>query len=273
VQLTVNAEISISRRPPELLVPVLGLIYSSVLVLILSLFESPPITASNPWPLIGVGFAVILLVAAVLIWRTSRVGYPLGIVTSAIFIAIFGPADIQDSLTGFADLASFLQGLTLIVALVLSLIYAVLGVRLYRRPSRSRQAPRSIPASAALALIGGGFVLGGAVIGVLAAGVESRLLASTAATGDIVIVRGAADPNNAQPYSPSSLNVNVGTTVTWVNKDTVTHTVTSQGSSLFDSANLPTGGTFSYTFTQGGTYGYYCTVHPWMKGTVIAGSG
>src|SRR3989442_756413 len=58
-------------------------------------------------------------------------------------------------------------------------------------------------------------------------------------------------------------------TVTWVNKDTVTHTVTSDGSSLFDSGFMPTGATFQFTFTMAGTYPYYCTVHPFMKGTVV----
>ena len=53
-----------------------------------------------------------------------------------------------------------------------------------------------------------------------------------------------------------------GTKVTWVNKDTVTHTVTSQGISLFDSGNLATGATFSYTFARAGTYPSYCTIHP-----------
>jgi plastocyanin len=63
--------------------------------------------------------------------------------------------------------------------------------------------------------------------------------------------------------------VKVGETVTWVNDDTVAHTATSQGGALFDSGNLPTGGTFRFTFTKAGTYHYFCTIHPWMKGVVV----
>ncbi len=63
-----------------------------------------------------------------------------------------------------------------------------------------------------------------------------------------------------------------GTTVTWVNKDTVTHTVTTNGTSLFDHT-LSIGDTYSFKFTQVGTYQYYCTIHPFMKGTIIVTSG
>lgn len=66
-------------------------------------------------------------------------------------------------------------------------------------------------------------------------------------------------------FSPSNLAVAKGTTVTWTNKDSVGHTVTS-GS--FDSGTVPNGGTFSFTFTQDGTYGYHCSIHPSMTGTI-----
>jgi amicyanin len=69
-------------------------------------------------------------------------------------------------------------------------------------------------------------------------------------------------------YSPPTLTVPVGTTVTWTNKDSVGHTVTTR-TSLFDSGLLSKGQTFSYTFNQKGTYDYYCTVHPYMAGKII----
>jgi len=103
----------------------------------------------------------------------------------------------------------------------------------------------------------------------LASGVEARLLASAGSAGDVVILAGASAPSHGHAYSPQTLTVKAGTKVTWVNKDTVTHTVTSHGISLFDSGNLATGATFSYTFARAGTYPYYCTIHPWMKGTVV----
>ncbi|HVV13580.1 cupredoxin family copper-binding protein [Amycolatopsis sp.] len=78
-------------------------------------------------------------------------------------------------------------------------------------------------------------------------------------------------------YDPAALTVAVGDTVTWTNDDTAPHTVTvSDGPVKFNSPNLQQGQTFTYTFTQAGTYSYYCAVHPDMKATVTvtdSGSG
>ncbi len=63
------------------------------------------------------------------------------------------------------------------------------------------------------------------------------------------------------------LTVPVGTTVTWKNEDSMTHTVTATDNS-FDSGDLEQGATFSFTFTKAGTYSYVCQLHPNMKGTV-----
>jgi plastocyanin len=76
-------------------------------------------------------------------------------------------------------------------------------------------------------------------------------------------------------FSPATLTVNVGDTVTWTNMDTAPHTVTvSSGPVKFNSGNLSTGESFSYTFTAAGTYSYYCAVHPDMVAKVVVnGSG
>ncbi|HEY8417815.1 MAG TPA: cupredoxin family copper-binding protein, partial [Limnochordales bacterium] len=62
------------------------------------------------------------------------------------------------------------------------------------------------------------------------------------------------------------VTVAAGTTVTWINHDSVPHTVT--GGPL-NSPRLNHGGTFSFTFTQAGQYDYICAVHPSMKHTII----
>ncbi len=80
-------------------------------------------------------------------------------------------------------------------------------------------------------------------------------------------------------FSPSKIEVQAGTTVTWTNNDAVPHTVTSTKgddvdsatSGLFDSGTLQTGESFSYTFKKAGDYPYECTVHasmPSMHGKV-----
>ncbi len=66
-------------------------------------------------------------------------------------------------------------------------------------------------------------------------------------------------------FSPPELAVAKGATVTWANKDSVEHTITS-GS--FDSGPVKSGGSFSFTFTEAGTYDYHCTIHPSMKGKI-----
>jgi plastocyanin len=68
-------------------------------------------------------------------------------------------------------------------------------------------------------------------------------------------------------YTPATISVSAGTTITWTNKDGVAHTVTSD-TGLFDSGNISTNGTYSHTFDTAGTYTYHCTIHIFMKGTV-----
>ncbi|GAA3030820.1 hypothetical protein GCM10020000_04530 [Streptomyces olivoverticillatus] len=70
-------------------------------------------------------------------------------------------------------------------------------------------------------------------------------------------------------YAPSSLTISKGTKVTWTNDDSAPHTVTSSGSGPLHSPTLDRGGSYSYTFDSASTFGYYCTVHPYMHGTVV----
>lgn len=69
-------------------------------------------------------------------------------------------------------------------------------------------------------------------------------------------------------FSPATITVTAGTTVTWTNKDAIAHTVTSDAS-LFDSGSMAANGVYSYTFATAGTYPYHCTFHTMMTGTVI----
>ena len=72
-------------------------------------------------------------------------------------------------------------------------------------------------------------------------------------------------------FSPATVNVSVGDTVTWTNNEpgAVPHTASSDTAGVFDSGNLGTGQSFSRTFTQAGTFAYHCNVHPGMTGSVI----
>ena len=71
-------------------------------------------------------------------------------------------------------------------------------------------------------------------------------------------------------YGEGDLEVEVGTTVQWVNRDSAPHTVTSDpGGEAFQSGKLDEGDAFTFTFTETGTFEYFCEFHPDMEGTVI----
>ncbi|QWG20086.1 cupredoxin family copper-binding protein [Bradyrhizobium sediminis] len=67
-------------------------------------------------------------------------------------------------------------------------------------------------------------------------------------------------------FEPQQLNVKVGTTVTWKNRDDIPHTVVSAGK--FRSKTLDTDDSFSFTFTSAGDYKYFCSLHPHMTGMI-----
>ena len=69
-------------------------------------------------------------------------------------------------------------------------------------------------------------------------------------------------------FSPKTLTVTVGSTVTWINQDDTPHRVASVDK-VFASDALDTGDRYSYRFTAPGTYRYYCSIHPRMTATII----
>lgn len=91
--------------------------------------------------------------------------------------------------------------------------------------------------------------------------VQATLAATTSSTTTAINMQNFS-------FSPNTLTIKAGTTVTWTNQDDATHTVTSY-TGLFDSGDLGKGDTFSYTFTQPGTYKYHCVSHANMVATII----
>ncbi len=95
------------------------------------------------------------------------------------------------------------------------------------------------------------------------------------ANANVTIVQGAALARD-KAYDPSPVYVVANGTVTWNNKDTVVHTVTSGNGfsdpnmgKEFDSGLL--GGIFVHRFNTTGTFDYFCQIHPTMVGKVIVG--
>jgi len=69
-------------------------------------------------------------------------------------------------------------------------------------------------------------------------------------------------------YSPNRLTVKAGTTVTWVNEENMSHTVTSDNGT-FGSGTLRQNDTYKHTFSSAGTYPYHCNLHTGMKASVV----
>jgi plastocyanin len=90
-------------------------------------------------------------------------------------------------------------------------------------------------------------------------GATSGATPTAAAAGDQVSISGFA-------FDPGTLNVAVGTTVTWTNNDAAAHTVVFAD---FQSGSMAKGDTYQHKFDTAGTYAYVCGVHASMKGTVI----
>ena len=72
-------------------------------------------------------------------------------------------------------------------------------------------------------------------------------------------------------FTPASVSARVGQTLTWTNEDTVQHNVTYLSGPSFSSSPrvMSPGASFSIKLTQSGEIHYFCSIHPWMKGTII----
>jgi len=112
--------------------------------------------------------------------------------------------------------------------------------------------------------------------GTMMAGNSTAAGNQTASSGnEVIIAQGSSAPSSTKFYEPPTLTVPAGTAVTWKNADSTLHTVTSgsaesgQSGTVFDSSYMAGGKTFQWTFSTAGTFDYYCTLHPFMKGQVV----
>ena len=92
-------------------------------------------------------------------------------------------------------------------------------------------------------------------------------------------VAAAGEPQNPQAaretvkvknfsFSPVTLRVHPGATITWKNLDGEPHVVVSE-TGVFRSGALDEGDSFQFTFEKPGTYAFFCSVHPHMRGTIV----
>jgi plastocyanin len=102
---------------------------------------------------------------------------------------------------------------------------------------------------------------GSVVVGDAAATPAASPVATPAAAGSAVRIFNLA-------YEPPTLEVAVGTTVTWTNDDSLPHTATSSDGD-FDTNTIAAGATAELTFDTAGTFEYVCAFHPGMVGTIV----
>ena len=119
----------------------------------------------------------------------------------------------------------------------------------------------------------------GIVIVIVAAGVGVYALASNYHSP--ASTNGQTQSNGANPvkttsvqiknfaFSPTSIRINLGDTVTWTNNDGTPHTVTKDGGYGPDSSSVSPGSTYTFTYTKKGTFSYHCSIHPDMTGKVV----
>ena len=89
----------------------------------------------------------------------------------------------------------------------------------------------------------------------------------------VLFARAEATPNTVTIdnffFTPGSVTVKAGTTVTWTNKDDIPHGIGSANNAFPKSKALDTDESYSFTFATPGTYQYFCYLHPKMVGTIV----
>ena len=101
----------------------------------------------------------------------------------------------------------------------------------------------------------------------MVAGLGAALVLGAVASSGAQAQSGNGVAVQAFVYDAAEVTVSVGSTVTWTNNDPVAHTVTDVNQA-WDSGPFESGVTFSKTFSEPGTYEYYCIPHPMMIGKV-----
>ena len=107
-----------------------------------------------------------------------------------------------------------------------------------------------------------------------AAAAAAAAKAPMAVTVEPVAGSGAPGCEATECYTPSTVTIAAGGTVTFTNTDTAPHTSTSGSAAdgpdgIFDTSLIMMNASFDVTLSDAGTYTYFCMVHPWMEGTII----
>jgi len=242
---------SMGQRPFSLWVIAGGLVYAALALLAYAVPFLAAITVG--FIAILLLFIIVFLVAAFFTLRGRRWAYVLGSVAGIVLTLLFS-VNLVTSASNPAD-SGFWFVMSVLPALFLILVFSM--------QKRYLATPKSTGGLLTVAVIG--FVIGSLVAGAIGAGVI--LGNTTGVAANIQIVPNA--PAVAMAFSPQSFQIPVGGTVTWINKDTMAHTVTSNTTGLFGSSLLTPGASWSHVFAQNGTFYYHCDPHRQMWGVIV----
>jgi plastocyanin len=106
------------------------------------------------------------------------------------------------------------------------------------------------------------------------AGISSAAAQESESETTVSMSKGSQAPDNPEFYEPAEVTVEAGETITWKNEDTAIHTATSGENATpdgkFDTSLVSPGQSSKPQAmpSEPGEYSYFCTLHPWMTGTV-----
>jgi len=91
--------------------------------------------------------------------------------------------------------------------------------------------------------------------------------------GGVLFARAEGTPNTVTidnfSFTPATLTVKAGTTVTWTNQDDIPHGIGATNNAFPKSKALDTDDSYSFTFATPGTYQFFCYLHPKMVGSIV----
>lgn len=248
-----------------------GLIFVALELFISIAPDLTKLSAIDPFLALVGGFSLLCVIGAVGVLFRKRWAFLFTAIISIIFVL---PSLALPTLSNPSDLETFTVAFSSVAVLIMVAIFSILCFKssktgLYKKNYLA--SPISAGGMLATAVVF--LVIGGVLVGTLSGASINNLLSAYPggkSPSSVSIVPGATNmTSGAIHFNPEVITVVVGVnnTVTWTNNDNTIHTITSDNGS-FGSGLLNSGDKWSFTFTTPGTYGYHCSIHTWMTGTV-----
>jgi len=253
----------VRAKPFALLVIALAFVYLGIGLLGVS--AALGISLIGGFGLILLAFTIIFLLSSAGTLMVRRWGLIVGLVMTIVFVLFFS-FTVADAFTNPAYPGGWfvVSALPISVLAIILTLYSLLRWKAGVAKTRHLASPYSASGLLTLGVLG--FVIAAMILVTAASPLISGLVSRGGQGADVRIVPGAMSA--AVPFSPGNLTRPVNSTVTWYNGDTTTHTVTSD-TGVFASPYLTPGASFSFKFTQRGTFPYHCEPHPSMTGTIV----